>query len=830
MRIKQILALCLGALMLSSCTVDMERDEVDFTNGVRLTAVHTGDIHSRILPYDMDLMTTDERLGMVQANEPFGGFARMATVIKNIRANAQHSIHVDSGDVFQGAPIFNEFHGDPEIACLNEINMDAFIIGNHEFDDGASNLYDKLSRAQFTILAANYQWRATQGDEMESLSTIAKPYTIVHADGLNVAVIGMANYSSMSSITYGDNGLGIVVLENTELVQSYLDMLKNEAHILTMVTHLGLGEDEDVIRNTTGLDIVFGGHLHIVLNPPKIIPDATKKENGELAYRMVPLVHSGAFAKYVGHFDGIFYPKSAEEPNNLELVSHDYEVIPIDSTIPNDANIDFLLAPYEMELARRIDLRRVVGYAPQTLRRFGTGGDDSPLGNFLADNMVYRNRVEADFGATNSLGIRTDILQGPVTNDQLYNVFPFPNEVTTMTLSGTEVWTLLDYNTYRSMNRGCQSQLQLSGVRYTLDCHTAKKVVDAYLKKGYLFEYAYRMDAFDVICKTVHPTPSYCILEYDDPTDSSKDVYNVHFAKNIRMVRDGCEQDSDCPFYEDGIARCETINDSIKGAYKACTEDLQPKWYYKFATNNYMARGGSGFSSLRYNTTQQDTGVALRDITLDGIEKQATCVERCIALQGNNFDYENIGSCGYMTLCRDDVKEYRLRWCSSLYKYSPRVVCLENIADLTNGKSASCYGLSTKSEYETCLETSYKLACGNRYFTAKVEACREAQEQVQHLCAGKSQISPFEKCASEFDDYCGGLSNESEYSKCEKDAQVWAENLCNELPCFVSGTDGRQNPERPRNDDGIAETSVSSFSNGPAIMEALQNAGYDACY
>lgn len=288
---------------LAACTTEIETDDIDFESGIRLTVIHTGDIHSRLLPYDMDLMATDERIGMVQANEPFGGIARAATIIRKIRSQAQHSLHVDSGDVFQGAPIFNEYNGEPEIFALNYIGLDAFVIGNHEFDHGVQNLYDKLSKAQFTILAANYQWKNSQGNEFLPLEDVARPYTVVNANGVKVAVIGMANYSSMSSSTYGDNNLGITVLENIQVVQSYIDALKNDVNIMTMVTHLGLGEDEDVIRKTDGLDIVFGGHLHVVLNPPKIIADGHVDADGNPDPKMVPLVHSGAFMKYVGHFD-----------------------------------------------------------------------------------------------------------------------------------------------------------------------------------------------------------------------------------------------------------------------------------------------------------------------------------------------------------------------------------------------------------------------------------------------------------------------------------------------------------------------------------------------
>ena len=847
-RMASLLAvLMLGGGLASSCTVEMETEDLNFESGIRLTVIHTGDIHSRLLPYDMDLMATDERIGMKQENEPFGGLARAATIVKQIRKQAQHSVHVDSGDVFQGAPIFNEFEGEPEILALNHLGLDAFIIGNHEFDYGQTNLYDKLAKAQFSILAANYQWKNTQGTNAEPLKEIARPYAIINANGVKVAVIGMANYSSMSSITYGDNSNGITVLENIQLVQSYLDILKNEANVLTMVTHLGLGDDEDVIRKTTGLDIVFGGHLHVVLNPPKNIPDASVDEFGNSTPKNVPLVHSGAFMKYIGYFDGVFYPDyivrperykrpDVKNPGDLTLVSHTYKPIPIESPIAEDADMEFVLEPYEKELARRLDLRKIIGYAPMKLNRFGTGGHDSPLGNFLADQMVFRQRSETDFGATNSLGIRTDVNQGPVTNDQLYNVFPFPNTLTTMTLSGTEVWSLLDYNTYRSMNRGCQSQLQLSGVRYTLDCHTAKKVVDDYLDAGYLFDYQYRVDAFKLLCgDTVHPadanTPVYCIDK-----NNNSNYANVHFAKDILFVRGACETDADCKYSDvelgagKGISSCATISDSEGGDYKACLEMMQPQFFYKFSTNNYMAHGGSGFSTLKYNTTQADTGIELRAVSIDGIEKMRSCYDRCVDELGIAAVSAEPGSCKRLKNCKEDTLEYEMKWCKALYKYSEQEVCLEN----ANPDAAKCIGLDKTTQRDKCYKRNYT-DCSLKFFSDDIASCYEIREATERKCNGEGYDSDYSLCINQYiasAPQCDGLSSTSEYDTCVANASVQAETICKDIACFIASTDGRQNSERPRNE--IAEENslvdYSSYGNGAAIMEALQAAGEDACY
>ena len=47
----------------------------------------------------------------------------------------------------------------------------------------------------------------------------------------------------------------------------------------------------------------------------------------------------------------------------------------------------------------------------------------------------------------------------------------------------------------------------------------------------------------------------------------------------------------------------------------------------------------------------------------------------------------------------------------------------------------------------------------------------------------------------------------------------------------MASTDGRQYPIKPHNENGaLGSGAASSYDNGPAIMEALQSAGYDACY
>src|SRR5271170_5757504 len=84
---------------------------------VHLTLLHTADIHSRLFDYDLLIAQTDAELGLGTENDvaTVGGIARMSYVINRERARSDRVLHLDSGDIWQGAPIFNYFHGEPEV-------------------------------------------------------------------------------------------------------------------------------------------------------------------------------------------------------------------------------------------------------------------------------------------------------------------------------------------------------------------------------------------------------------------------------------------------------------------------------------------------------------------------------------------------------------------------------------------------------------------------------------------------------------------------------------------------------------------------------------------
>src|ERR1700733_10455279 len=85
----------------------------------------------------------------------------------------------------------------------------------------------------------------------------------------------MGNLSTLGSLFNQPNGLGMVPLNTTEVAQTYVDLLRPYTDFIVILSHLGLDADQAMAQGTPGIDIVLGGHNHIVINPPQKLQDCS---------------------------------------------------------------------------------------------------------------------------------------------------------------------------------------------------------------------------------------------------------------------------------------------------------------------------------------------------------------------------------------------------------------------------------------------------------------------------------------------------------------------------------------------------------------------------
>ena len=132
-----------------------------------LTILHVNDYHGRVKPFIDKTINPQEQVG---------GAAYLAAMIKNARAkNPGGTLLLAAGDMFQGSPVSNLFHGAPVMAVMNELKFDAMTLGNHEFDWGIAPLTRLRKEARFPFLAANIV------DSKGNLLSGMRPYTIVQS-------------------------------------------------------------------------------------------------------------------------------------------------------------------------------------------------------------------------------------------------------------------------------------------------------------------------------------------------------------------------------------------------------------------------------------------------------------------------------------------------------------------------------------------------------------------------------------------------------------------------------------------------------------------------
>ncbi len=778
---------------------------------VNLTLLHTSDIHSRLFPYEQVITQVDATLGLGELNtvSNIGGAARMAYVLNRERARSGRVLHLDSGDCFQGAPIFNFFAGEPEVRTMSAFGVDAAVVGNHEFDKGAENVVRQFQRwSNFGLLAANYRFEQTTQDipNFGRVGTVTRPFVVLNTGGLKVAAIGMANLSSFTSIFDQPNRSGVTPINTIEVAQTYVDLLRPYVDLVVMVSHMGLEVDQRMVRGTTGIDLVMGGHNHVVINPPQEIRDCSADpsnpgfvwavdpnaqidtdtvppDDADPAFagptgerdpkghpfaikrpcvpRKVIIAHSGAFAKYVGRLDLVVSndpnlispngnPAAYDPVNGFEVQSSRYTAFPIDVRTPEDPVLVEMLQPYRRALDLVADLDILVGYSPQGSRRFASTGGDSPLGNVVGNAIWLRLGIQSDFSLTNSTGIRTDLNPGPVTIEQMYNIFPFDNSISKMQLSGLEVQELFDFAARRTAGRGCSSQIQIAGARVRFNCSGCERVNIACNSDPDCLNAVPPRDFCDTTTKR-------CIVRCGNDEQCRERIGGTcDLAKNQCIVNACAEQvyighrenpntGERLPCIDDNA--CRPAGSTAPPLPGVCDKTARAKGrppeeglclaligktnLYELATSNYLAGGGSGFRVLQRNTTQFDTKVQQRDALIDYLRQGRPCGYD----RAKNLTADGLKACSTDTECADPTLV-----CSCpghVTESGAPVVCSSaGSCDAGNGRCIlkDCRDQVAQFHAKVCAGVPDQLAC-----RTPVKACELAGEECKLLsCIDKS--------------------------------------------------------------------------------------------
>lgn len=236
----------------------------------KLTVLYTNDTHSRIEPFPAN--------DALYPNE--GGFARRASLIEEIKKQEEHVLILDAGDIFQGTPYFNYYHGELEYKLMSLMGYDATTFGNHDFDLGCENILKQMPHASFDFLNCNYDFK----DSALAVTKKIAPYKVYRKGHLKIGVLGvgidlenLVDKKHIQGVQYGDP---------VSSANKIAFILKHDekCDYVICLSHLGYSYDSKKVSDivlasqTKNIDLIIGGHTHTFLEQPRTVKNTENQD------------------------------------------------------------------------------------------------------------------------------------------------------------------------------------------------------------------------------------------------------------------------------------------------------------------------------------------------------------------------------------------------------------------------------------------------------------------------------------------------------------------------------------------------------------------------
>lgn len=376
-------------------------------------------------------------------------YAKLSALRNQCKEETPYVAIVSAGDFAQGAAIGSISEGESIIKIMNAVGYDATTIGNHEFDYGIPQLHHLMSELKADVVCCNF-------------STIDgcrpyKPYCLKKYGNITVAFVGAATPLTFSSSTptffEDENGNCIYSFhadDTFELIQGAADDARQQgADYVIVLSHLGddsaLDNSVDMIKATTGIDAVFDGHQHHILNLK--VPNATGDS--------VILASTGTAFMTFG--------KLTIDTTGVLSV----DIIPNEPEMEKDPRIEQVIKKIEDEMAAKTGI--VIGHSEVPLTMLKNGKrevrrGETNLADFLTD--AFRAASGADIGIMNGGGIRNQLHEGDITYGDLYSVIPFNNTICKLQCTGQQLLDALEVGLMLAPEENGDF-FQVSGMRYT---------------------------------------------------------------------------------------------------------------------------------------------------------------------------------------------------------------------------------------------------------------------------------------------------------------------------------------------------------------------------
>ncbi|RCW52375.1 bifunctional UDP-sugar hydrolase/5'-nucleotidase [Halanaerobium sp. ST460_2HS_T2] len=376
-----------------------------------LTLLQVNDTHS-YLENHPELFWNGEQAEYRKA----GGYARIRTLIKKITSEENGKVMaLDNGDTIHGTYQAVKSKGKSMIPILNKMGFEA-MTAHWEFGYGPENFMEITEELNYPMLAINIY--DEKSDEL-----LFDPYLIQEYGNLKVGVIGVAA-TIVDKVMPDGFSEGIYLTLGNEELPNYIEELKEkDVDLIVVLSHLGFPQEIKLAEEVDGIDILLSGHTHNRVHKPAVFNDTI-------------IIQSGCHGSFVGRLD--------LEVENKKVVDFKHQLLTVEESIEEDeevkSEIEKVMAPH------RDKLEEVLGYTDIPLNRNLVL--ESTMDNFLLDSLL--DLTGADMAFSNGWRYGAPILPGPITRNDLWNIIPVNPPVSTVKLSGKELWEMMELNLERT--------------------------------------------------------------------------------------------------------------------------------------------------------------------------------------------------------------------------------------------------------------------------------------------------------------------------------------------------------------------------------------------
>jgi len=453
------------ALTLVSIVFTMAVSPVRSAERVQITLLSTTDLHGHIYPIDYatNLPSAD-------------GFAKIATLIRDVRKESPQLVLVDCGDTIQGTPLayyhnrVNNTPPDPMMVVMNALGFDALVVGNHEFNFGLAVLNKARSEARFPWLSANTERIA---DRQPAFA----PYLVKEVKGVKIGILGLTTPGIPSWENEG-NYAGLRFQDPVEVARRRVAELRNQekVDVVLLALHMGLEENLatgvpspgqvpnenaalKIVRSVPGIDVMFMGHTH------RTIPGLTV--GGAL------LSQAGRWGDHLSRAD--VYLERATSGERWQIVAKTSSSIPVTKDTPPDPEVLALAKPYHDET--QAWLSKPVGQSARALSAANSRLEDTAIVDLVQRVQMEAGKADVSFAASFTLDAR--LPKGPVTLREIAGLYIYDNTLVVVESNGEQIKAALEHSAryFRPYEKG----------------KTAAQLVDSAIP-GYNFDLAEGVD------------------------------------------------------------------------------------------------------------------------------------------------------------------------------------------------------------------------------------------------------------------------------------------------------------------------------------------------